>query len=93
MTQMTIILIAGYARFPSVVPTYNIRGNHISFQIANVFCTTCDVLGLRIRLQGLYPETGGVPPSTSRPIILLIVRTTKRKLHNNDEVSRNTNYR
>lgn len=47
---------------------------------------------MRLRLimpfhgQKLYPETAGVAPPTSKPIIVLIVRETKRMLGNNDQV-------
>ncbi|CAN0407357.1 unnamed protein product [Ascophyllum nodosum] len=47
------------------------------------------VLVSRLRfalLKGLYPETGGASPLAPRPIIVLIVRTKKRWLANNDEV-------
>lgn len=37
-------------------------------------------------LKKLYPETAGVAPPTSKPIIVLIVRETKRMLGNNDQV-------
>ncbi|CAM9541960.1 unnamed protein product, partial [Ascophyllum nodosum] len=37
-------------------------------------------------LKGLYPETGGASPLTPRPVIVLVVRTRKRFLGNNDEI-------
>ncbi|CAB1100997.1 unnamed protein product [Ectocarpus sp. CCAP 1310/34] len=37
-------------------------------------------------LQGMYPDTGGVPPIPPKPIMVLIVRANKRGLGNNDEV-------
>ncbi|CAM9126955.1 unnamed protein product [Ectocarpus sp. 4 AP-2014] len=37
-------------------------------------------------LQAMYPSTGGVPPRLPRPQILLLVRTKKRGLNNNNKV-------
>ncbi|CAN0214375.1 unnamed protein product, partial [Ectocarpus fasciculatus] len=37
-------------------------------------------------LQAMYPSTGGAPPQLPRPQIVLIVRTTKRGLKNNNQV-------
>ncbi|CAM9841386.1 unnamed protein product [Ectocarpus sp. 4 AP-2014] len=37
-------------------------------------------------LQGLFPTTNGVPPTTPRPVIVLVVRNNLRGLTNNDEV-------
>ncbi|CAM9769579.1 unnamed protein product [Ectocarpus sp. 6 AP-2014] len=37
-------------------------------------------------LQELYPSTGGVVPTLDRPVIVLIVRTARRGLKNNDDV-------
>ncbi|CAM9726147.1 unnamed protein product, partial [Hapterophycus canaliculatus] len=37
-------------------------------------------------LKGIYPKSTGVPPPTSRPVILLIVRQLKGGLVNNDQV-------
>ncbi|CAM9683069.1 unnamed protein product [Ectocarpus sp. 12 AP-2014] len=37
-------------------------------------------------LQGMYPDTGGVPPTPPKPIMVLIVRAKKRGLGNNAEV-------
>ncbi|CAM9513749.1 unnamed protein product [Ectocarpus sp. 8 AP-2014] len=37
-------------------------------------------------LQGMYPDTGGVPPTPPKPIMVLIVRKEKRGLGNNAEV-------
>ncbi|CBJ29440.1 conserved unknown protein [Ectocarpus siliculosus] len=37
-------------------------------------------------LQGMYPDTGGVPPTPPKPIMVLIVRKNKRGLGNNTEV-------
>lgn len=39
-----------------------------------------------LRLQGMYPESGGVPPPVPKPVILLIVRKKQRGLGNNDKV-------
>lgn len=36
--------------------------------------------------QALYPETGGVAPILTRPVMLLIVRKHRRGLANNDDV-------
>lgn len=40
-------------------------------------------------LQELYPSTGGVVPTLDRPVIVLIVRTARRGLKNNDDVGTN----
>lgn len=37
-------------------------------------------------LQAVYPGSGGVPPPVARPVLVLIVRQTKRRLLNNDQV-------
>ena len=39
-------------------------------------------------LQEVYPLRDGVPLPVARPVILLIVRHSKRMLGNNDEVGR-----
>ncbi|CAM9867121.1 unnamed protein product [Pylaiella littoralis] len=37
-------------------------------------------------LQAIYPSTGGIPPATSRPVMVLVVRLTGRGLKNNSQV-------
>lgn len=41
---------------------------------------------LSLPMQALYPDTGGVAPVLARPVILLIVRKSRRGLGNNDDV-------
>lgn len=36
--------------------------------------------------QALYPDSGGVAPTLTRPVILLIVRHKRRGLGNSDDV-------
>ncbi|CAN0080944.1 unnamed protein product [Pylaiella littoralis] len=37
-------------------------------------------------LQAIYPSTGGIPPAAARPVIVLVVRLSKRWLKNNSQV-------
>lgn len=41
---------------------------------------------LSVSVQGMYPLRGGIPPPVPRPVIILIVRFTKRRLDNSFKV-------
>ncbi len=54
------------------------------------FCSLCFVQPAFV--QTLYPDVRGAPPLLPRPVILLVVRSSKRGLKNNREVSSTKRY-